>query len=469
MRSRLFVALLIALVLASAAIYVVRARDTDAGTAPASRDLPQRVTIQGIRKHLEALQRIANDNGGTRYAGSPGFDASVDYVAKRLEAAGYDVDLQGFEIRVFEEQSPPLLIQIEPRRVRMREGKDFVTLLYSGSGVVRGRVVPVDLELGAPRLQVDSGCEVDAFSNFPPGAIALVQRSSCFFRDQAQSAEAGGAAGMVVIQEDTGGRGVLRGTLLPDSNVEIPAVAVSPSVGRRLSRSRRTELRLEVDGTIADRRTNNVLAEIGSGDEVLMAGGHLDSVPGGPGINDNGSGVAILLEIAEEYAASGADGHLRFAFWSAEEYGLLGSIHYVNSLSDDELDAIDAYLNFDMVGSPNFVRFVYDGSGAAQSAEIQELFESYFRSRGLGTDLIPLEGRSDHAPFESSGVPVGGLFSGAENIKSRSQANAYGGRAGRPTDPCYHLFCDDLGNVNMDSVDQMADAAAYAISRLVSE
>jgi Zn-dependent M28 family amino/carboxypeptidase len=351
----------------------------------------------------------------------------------------------------------------------MKEGEDFVTLLYSGRGRARARVVPVDLDLGAPRTQVDSGCEVDAFAGFPAGAIALVQRSSCFYRDQAQSAQAGGAAGMVVIQEDTGGPGVLRGTLLPDSDVDIPVVAVSPDVGRRLSRGCRIELRLEVDGIIADRRTNNILAEIGSGGEVLMAGGHLDSVPAGPGINDNGSGVAMLLEIAEEYAASGAGGHLRFAFWSAEEYGLLGSVHYVGSLTGDELDAIRAYLNFEMVGSPNFVRFVYDGSGSPESADIQELFESYIRSRGLETDLIPLEGRSDHAPFDSSGVPVGGLFSGAEDIKSRAQADAYGGRAGRPTDPCYHLFCDDLSNVDMVAVDQMADAAAHVIATLASD
>jgi Zn-dependent M28 family amino/carboxypeptidase len=467
-RSRVLVVVLIALVLASAAIYFVGTRDSDAGADPTSQALARRVTMSGIREHLQALQRIADDNGGTRYAGSPGFDSSVDYVAGRLEDVGFDVDLQGFEIPVFEESSPPELVQIEPRRVRLEENEDFVTLLYSGSGAVRGRVVPVDLELGAPRTQVDSGCEVSAFADFPAGSIALVKRSDCFYRDQAQSAQAGGAAGMVVIQEEAGERGVLRGTLLPDSNVDIPVVAVSPTVGRRLNRAR-TELRLEVDGTIEDRRTNNILAEIGSGDEVLMVGGHLDSVPGGPGINDNGSGVAMLLEIAEEYAASGAEGHLRFAFWSAEEYGLLGSIHYVTTLGGDELSAITAYLNFDMVGSPNFVRFVYDGSESAENAEIQELFESYFRSEGLETDLIPLEGRSDHALFESSGVPVGGLFSGAENIKTRAQADAYGGRAGRPTDPCYHLFCDDIDNVNLEAVDQMADAAAHAIATLMSD
>jgi Zn-dependent M28 family amino/carboxypeptidase len=465
-RSRLLISVLIVLLLAGGTIYVVRARDSDRDAA-ASLDLARAVTIEGIREHLRALQRIADNNGGTRYAGSPGFDASVDYAADRLEDAGFEVDLQGFEIPVFQEASPPELVRVEPSRTRFEENKDFVTLLYSGSGIVTAPVVPVDLDPGAPRTQVDSGCRVSAFGDFPEGSVALVQRSRCFYRDQAQSAETGGAAGMIVIQEEAGGRGVLAGTLLSDSDIDIPVVAVSPAVGQQLSRAG-TRIRVQVDGAIEDRVTNNIVAEIGSGDEVLMVGGHLDSVPGGPGINDNGSGVAMLLEIAEEYAAAGRDERLRFAFWSAEEYGLLGSTEYVARLDEDQLEAITAYLNFDMVGSPNFVRFVYDGSGDPDDAVIQRSFESYFRSHGLETDLIPLEGRSDHAAFESSGVPVGGLFSGAENIKTRDQADVFGGRAGEPTDPCYHLLCDNLDNVNLDVVDQMADAAAHAIVSLLA-
>jgi Zn-dependent M28 family amino/carboxypeptidase len=451
----------VALVVAAGAVYMAAndgERDDD------SELLRRAVTIDGIREHLNALQRIADDNNGTRYAGSKGFDDSVDYVNRRLEEAGYDVELQAFDIPVFEETSPPSLVQLKPSRVRFEENKDFVTMLYSDNGSVRARAVSVGLKLGVGRTQVRSGCDATAYSDFPEGAIALVQRSNCFYRDQAESAEAAGAAGMIVIQ-DVAGRGILRGTLLPDSAIGIPVVAVSPSVGRLLALGK-VKLRIRVDAVIEPRQTNNVLAEIGSDDGVLIVGGHLDSVRGGPGINDNGSGVATLLEIAEQYASLDNPGHVRFAFWSGEEFGLLGSAHYVTTLDSEALEEIDAYLNFDMVGSPNYVRFVYDGSGSPESSDIQKLFESYFEARGLESELIPLEGRSDHALFETAGVPVGGLFSGAENVKTRRQAEIYGGQAGEPTDPCYHLFCDDIENVNFEAVDEFADAAAHAIAVL---
>jgi Zn-dependent M28 family amino/carboxypeptidase len=451
----------VALVVAGGAVYFT-ARDGDPEND--SEVLRRAVTIEGIRKHLGALQQIADDNGGSRYAGSEGFDDSVNYVSRRLEEAGYDVELQGFDIPVFEETSPPSLTQLRPRRARFEENEDFVTMLYSGSGAVQARAVAVGLELGADRTEVRSGCDPTSYSDLAEGAIALVQRANCFYRDQAQSAEAAGAVGMIVIQ-DVAGRGVLRGTLLPDSGIGIPVVAVSPSVGRQLARNG-AQIRLRVEAVVEPRQTRNVLADLGSGEGVLMAGGHLDSVPGGPGINDNGSGVATLLEVAEEYAALDDPGRIRFAFWSAEEFGLLGSAHYVTGLDSEALEEIDAYLNFDMVGSPNYIRFVYDGSGSPESSDIQNLFERYFDARGLESELIPLEGRSDHALFETAGIPVGGLFSGAENIKTQRQAEMYGGRAGAPTDPCYHLFCDDIGNVNFEAVDEFADAAAHVIAVL---
>jgi Zn-dependent M28 family amino/carboxypeptidase len=195
------------------------------------------------------------------------------------------------------------------------------------------------------------------------------------------------------------------------------------------------------------RTTTNVLADspTGSDDRVVVVGAHLDSVIAGPGINDNGSGSSTILEIAEEMAELNIRNRqkLRFAFWGAEENNLLGSEHYVATLSDEELGSIVANLNFDMLGSPNYVRFVYDGDGSDTpiagppgSAQIEQVFNQYFASQGLETDPTAFDGRSDYGPFIAVGIPAGGLFSGAEGEKTPEQAAVYGGTAGEPYDPC---------------------------------
>ncbi len=161
---------------------------------------------------------------------------------------------------------------------------------------------------------------------------------------------------------------------------------------------------------------------------------------------------------------------VRFAFWGAEELGLVGSTHYVSELSDAEKGRITAYLNFDMVASPNYMRLVYgDNPGpVANPSAIKNLFLDYFAKRDLATDIINLSGRSDHGPFERAGIPVGGLFTGAEMTKSRAQARLFGGKAGRPADPCYHLVCDDIDNINEESLDQLSDAIAFAVATLAT-
>jgi hypothetical protein len=174
------------------------------------------------------------------------------------------------------------------------------------------------------------------------------------------------------------------------------------------------------------------------------AGYDLDSVIAGPGIND--SGTSTILEIAEEMAELGISNRqqLRFAFWGAEELGLLGSEHYVDSLSEEELQRIVANLNFDMVGSPNYVRFVYDGDGNGApgnpdgppgSAQIEALFNQYFAGQGLATEPTPFNGRSDYGPFIAVGIPAGGLFSGAEASRPPSRRPSTGAPPASPTTP----------------------------------
>ncbi|MFR9675266.1 M28 family peptidase [Streptomyces sp. TR06-5] len=212
----------------------------------------------------------------------------------------------------------------------------------------------------------------------------------------------------------------------------------------------------------------------GDPDHVLMAGSHLDSVSAGPGINDNGSGSAGILEVALEVARTGhqPDKHLRFAWWGAEELGLIGSEHYVDSLSSTEQQRIDGYYNFDMIGSPNAGYFVYDGDdsdntgsgpGPNGSAYLETVLEDYFASVGVETRGTDFDGRSDYGPFIAVGIPAGGTFTGAEGYKTSEEAALWGGTAGQPYDACYHSSCDDIGNLDDTALNRNADAIAQAV------
>jgi Zn-dependent M28 family amino/carboxypeptidase len=188
-------------------------------------------------------------------------------------------------------------------------------------------------------------------------------------------------------------------------------------------------------------------------------GAHLDSVNDGPGINDNGSGAAALLEIARVLAEQHPSVRVRFAFWAGEEIALLGSRAYVESLHSAELAEISAYLNFDMLGSPNFVPKVYDSPDAAAGSEaIADFLVSYLEEAGLGAEPTDLGNASDHASFNAFGIATGGLFSGATEIKTAEQAAAFGGTAGETLDACYHLACDTVANVVIDQVVVFAEA-----------
>jgi aminopeptidase S len=218
----------------------------------------------------------------------------------------------------------------------------------------------------------------------------------------------------------------------------------------------------------AQASVNLLVERAGSIGEVAMLGAHLDSVLAGPGINDNGSGVATLLVVAERLAALSAPQHtIRVAFWGAEEGGPFGSQAYVDALSPEERDRIGAYLNFDMLGSPNFIRFVYDEPSAAAGSEaITALFTSHFEAEGLAWEPIDLTGHADHGAFVAARIPTGGLFSGGGAPKTDAQAAAFGGTAGALADPCSDAPCDTIANLSDVALDQMSDAVAHAVAIL---
>lgn len=424
------------------------------------------VTVQGVREHQAAFQAIATANGGTRAAGTPGYDASLQYVVDTMTAAGYNVTLNAFP---FTFVPLPTLQQISPIAANYESG----AFTGTGYGSVAASVTAVDVVLAMPRDPVTSGCEATDFAGFPAGNIALVQRGTCAFAVKALNAEAAGASAVIIFnQGNTPAReGLIVGTLAP-ATVSIPVVGASFAAGEALAMpGSQASISLSAPQNVTQ---YNVIAEsqYGNPDNVVMAGAHLDSVLRGPGINDNGSGSAALLEVAQQMANVHPNNKLRFAWWGAEESGLVGSTAYVNGLSADEKEKIALYLNFDMVGSPNHVFFIYDGDdsdgvgagpGPAGSAAIEKTFERFFNKSGVPFKGTDFSGRSDYGPFIANNIPSGGLFTGAEGIKTAEEAALWGGTAGQQYDPCYHLACDTYDNVNLYALDVNSDAVAYAV------
>jgi len=421
------------------------------------------VTVDGVVEHLEALQGIADANDGNRASTTPGYAASVDYVQDVLEASGYRVEVTDFTYDEVSFESS--LDQLTPTAVSYARDTDYLPVDGTASGTTTAAVVAVDY------ASTTSGCEAADFAGFTAGTIALVKRGTCTFGAKAANAVAAGASGVVIANADNQA-GLISPTLGEQSAA--PVVFATREAGAALAVPGATAT-LAVEVITETRTSQNVTAELPgrSSDGVVVVGGHLDSVPEGPGINDNGSGSATILEVAQNLANTRLAHPVRFAFWGAEELGLLGSQAYVDSLPEAELDRIGAYLNFDMLGSPNFATFVYDGDntlGTAPegysteaSAAIEQTFEDFYDSRGIAYEDTDFDGRSDYQAFADAGIPSGGLFSGAEEVKTAEQAARYGGTAGQPFDACYHQACDDLGNVSLVALDQNSDAVAYAV------
>jgi Zn-dependent M28 family amino/carboxypeptidase len=454
------------------------------------------VTLTGVREHQQALQDIADDNDdefypGSRRAGTEGYDDSADYVAGVLEKAGWKVS---YDEVSFQFVFPALLRQLTPVSTDHETG----TFTGSGNGDVSASVVPIDINLVPPRANT-SGCDgayteaavgaplvadptgTNDFAALPAGSIAMVQRGGCSFGLKAYNAMAAGAAAMILFNQgnDPTREGLIVGTAVVPNAADLPALTI-PVVGASFA----SGVSLAQAGSTArvrvlpsETRTDmNVIAEKPgvNTDNVVMAGAHLDSVGAGPGINDNGSGSAALLEVAQNLANHKPVNTLRFAWWASEEGGLVGSTQYVAGLSEGEKDRIALYLNFDMVGSPNYFIGVYDADQSsynapagvpipAGSVQLEDVFESFFTGVDQPYDDAEFSGRSDYQAFILNGIPSSGLFTGAEVPKTAEQASIWGGTAGAQFDPCYHQACDTFANNSDDALEVNSDAIAFAV------
>lgn len=449
-----------------------------------SAQLREGLKTRAIVGHLEAFQEIADENGDNRAAGQPGFKKSAGYVSRELRSYGWDVERRKFEFDAFFQDAPTIFEVTAPTPRTFTEDTEFSTMEYSGSGDVTGELVAVDLTIPpAAEPSSSSGCEPEDFTGLDlTGKVALMQRGTCDFGVKVENAANAGAVGSVIFNEGQEGRtDVVFGTL--GAPAAIPAVDTSFEIGSELANGATSgptgvTVHIKTSTHVEHLKAENVIGELpgGSGKNVVMAGAHLDSVIDGPGINDNGSGAAALLAIAEQLSEAGVKpkNKVRFAWWGAEENGLVGSTDYVAGLKKKQAKKIALYLNFDMIGSPNFERLIYDGDGSADDAAepgpkgsdaIEKTFKRFFKRQDLATGSTAFDGRSDHGPFIDVGIPAGGLSTGAEEVKTEKGAEKFGGTAGEPLDACYHQACDDIDNVSRKALKQMSPAIADSVAR----
>ena len=428
-----------------------------------SRKLQRLVNTVAIKRHLRELQVVA-DRYGDRAAGQEGYNASSRYVEAELREAGYKPRRQWFDFTYTRVNANTFTA----------DGTEIDNVVFTGSPSTP--VGGITSELVTPTEPL--GCDAAAWAGADvTGKIALVQRGTCPFGQKSAVAGAAGAVGIVIWNNAPG---TFTGGTLGETEGLIPSAGITQEAGQalvdQLAQGPVTAT-LELDILVEERRTWNVIVETrkGRSDNVVMAGAHLDSVQGGPGINDNGTGSATLLETAIQLKKleGKLKNRVRFAWWGAEEVGLLGSTHYVNDLVENRpaaLDDIATYLNYDMVGSPNFRIGVYDADESTEPAsapvpagsiETERAYRKYFRAIGQPVVDTAFSGRSDYQAFIVNGVAAGGLFSGGDGIKTAREVQLFGGRAGIAYDPNYHTPADGIGNVSFRSVDIMSNAIAH--------
>ncbi|CEH12658.1 aminopeptidase [Ceraceosorus bombacis] len=418
------------------------------------------ITRRDLSSKAQTLQRFADASPGrNRVFGSPGHNATVNWLYDELvKLDAYDVYLQPFT-ETYAENSAKVTVDA------VDQGAGPFT--YAPGGQVTEQLVQV----------ANVGCAASDFPAAVSGKIALISRGTCPFASKVGLAGAAGAKAALIYNNADGAlSGTLGGTSTPEGPY-VPVASLDKARGDalvgRLAAGETVTAALDIVGITEDRETYNVIAQTRTGDpnEVYFVGSHTDSVIAGPGINDNGSGTISLLTIAQKLKNFRTNKAIRFGFWSAEEFGLLGAEHYVRTLSTEERNKIRVYGNFDMVASPNYVYGVYDGSGRAfnitgpaGSTEGQDLLQSYFRSQRLNTVPSGFDGRSDYGPFLEANIACLGLFTGAEELKTEEEARLFGGQAGVALDANYHKAGDDINNLNYDAFLANAKAIAHTIA-----
>ncbi|KAG9221494.1 hypothetical protein CCMSSC00406_0009483 [Pleurotus cornucopiae] len=440
----------------------------------ASEKLQNDIKLSALQSHARSLQRFADRSNGTRVFGSQGHNESVDYVAKLARLAGYEVQRQTF---------PFPYSEVLSQRFEAGSPINISAMTFSPSTPLGGLTAPL-VHIPDADTPPSAGCTPADFEGIDAtGKIALIQRGECSFAIKNQNAKAAGAVGVVVYNNADGS---LSGTLGdPNAAAFVPIGGISRAAGEdlvtRLASGQTIDATLDINIFNEDRYSSNVIATSKAGDKsnIVFIGSHLDSVRAGAGINDNGSGSIAILELAVQLSKYRLKNAVRFAWWTAEEFGLVGSEHYVANLSEEERKKIALYINLDMVASPNYVHAVLDGDGSSGlnpgptppgSGAIEKVFTDYYASKKIPSVPSAFNGRSDYGPFIAEGIniPSGGIFTGAEGIKTEEQAKLFGGSAGVAYDVNYHGAGDSYDNLNFKAFEANAKAAAHAVATFVA-
>jgi len=434
-----------------------------------ARSLAAKVSADRIFTHLRALQDIAKTNNGTRADGTPGYDGSVDYVAKALRNRGFEVLTPQFE-RLYTISPGKPALTVGGRSYPVDQAS---LLLQTPAGGITGQPV---------RPTQPSGCAASDYpAVVPKGAIAIVDDARCSVVDKQNSAMAKGAVALIVLSAPSG-QGAPPTLFNPGyfKQLTVP-VAVAGRGGAAALAQATAPIHLVLDARNIDITSRNVLAQTktGSSHEVVMVGAHLNSTPGSPGINDDGSGVAAVLETALQLGPlAPVDNAVRFVFWGGEVDGRGGAMDYLLGMDADQLNDIALYLNFTMLGSPNAGFFTDDGDQSGPpatdvtfadvpdgSAGIERTLDGYLNLAGKRPADMPLSTRADYHPFMVAGIPIGGLTAGASRTKTTVQARLWGGQAGLAFDPNYQSPRDTIDNVNREALGIMGSGVAYAVGR----
>ena len=492
---------------------------------PLNAVLAESISIEDVMTHLKELQRIATTNNGTRAVSTSGFNQSLNYITDTLTVnTDYNVTKSFFTVRQFNLTGVPSLISSINGVSKTYtystnlSTADFYHVQFSTAANFTNFV-------GLTAIP-NVGCtdtDWQSATPSPAGRVALVKRGICPFSDKGVLAAKYNVSGLLIYNDGTASDRVPPMAISLGQESFLPALFLSFPVGQELANaaqnaSANAGVRLTINvENLPLSPVGNICADTPTGNytQTIVIGSHSDSVPAGPGINDNGK--IIVLNLLFSYLfyiiGSGSAANLglaialarlfqtstyakykyrvRFCWWGAEEIGLLGSNDHVKKAKSSTIvgERLSDYLinlNYDMLGSPNYIFGIYDGRTANNntpthalpgSNKISTVFKEWFEQQKLPWDFTDFSGRSDYGPFLAEGIVAGGLFSGGDDTKTQEVRDRYdqmlgqgmGGIAGAIYDPCYHKACDSIQNINVFAYEKMVQAAAYILEYLARQ
>lgn len=429
-----------------------------------SQALQDAISIDTLLSRAEDLYQIANlsspeYNHPTRVIGSAGHNGTLDYIVKAISPYGdyYNGTYQTFPAVSGSVSEYRLVLG---NNVSDTASPMALTPPTKDKQPVQGDLVLVD----------DDGCLAENYPAGVEGNIALIRRGTCAFGLKSTMAGRAGAIAAVIYNNENGSLQATLGT--PDADqvatFGIDLTEAEPII-KTLQSGGSVDATAYIDSVVSNIITKNVIFQTieGDPDNCVMLGAHSDSVSAGPGNNDDGTGTLTLIEVAIQLTKFRVNNCVRFAWWSAEEEGLLGSDYYAENLSTEENLKVRLFMDYDMLASPNFAYQVYNATNAANpvgSEELRNLYVDWYEAQGLNHTFIPFDGRSDYDGFIKAGIPAGGVATGAEGVKTKEEAAMFGGQEGDWYDPCYHQLCDDPGNVNATAWEMNTKLVAHSVA-----